>query len=451
MIMLSVSIADFGASPALHVLQTKCIQDAIDEVFLAGGGEVIVPAGRYRIGGIRLRSHVALHLMQNACLEASRNPEDYFILDHDGIEPFPKELIVHEGLGGKRVEPYMKLFGHRWHNGLIRAYQAEDIAVLGEEGSVIDGMNCFDEGGEEQYRGPHGISFICCEHIILRGYTLQNSGNWPESIWHSRDILCEDITNLAGHDGIHITSCNDVIIRGCSFYTGDDCIAGFDNQNVLVEDCILNTACSAFRFGGTNVLIHHCHIFAPARYTFRGVLSPQEKRLGVNHDNFATKRYNMLSLFTYYADFSTDIRSDPGNITIRDCLVEGADRFLYFNYSGKSVWQQNKPLYSITFENLQVKDLCMPLTAYGDPEHPCGIRVERVCISLRKGFEKLVFIEAANYNQIKMRNVSFENACSDAIARIWPGQGEYNFVLENVQGIGNEILHSEEAFDSKPI
>ena len=449
--MFIKSILENGAKPGIQELQTQCIQKTIDEVFLAGGGEVTIPKGRYRIGGLRLRSHVTLHLLEDAVLEASRDPEDYFILDNDTVEPFPKELIVHEGLYGKRNEPLVHLYGHRWHNAIIRACFAKDIAIIGEAGSIIDGMNCYDEGGEEQYRGPHGISIIKCDHIVLRGFTIQNSGNWPESIWWSSDLLCEYLTNLAGHDGVHFTSCEDVIIRKCSFYTGDDCIAGFDNQNVLVEDCEINTACSAFRFGGTNVLVHHCHIFAPARYTFRGVLTKEEKKLGINKEGNENKRYNMLSIFTYYADFSTTIRCVPGNIVIRDCLIEGADRFLYFNYSGASIWQQNRPLGNITFENLDVRDLSMPLTAYGDSDQPCDVTLKRVNISLRQGFEDLVFINAANFNRITLQDVRFSNSTSQVLAKIWPGNGNQEICTENVTGIGLDCEHPKEKFDSKPI
>ena len=35
--------------------------EAIDECFSNGGGVVIIPAGIYRTGGLRLRSHVTLH------------------------------------------------------------------------------------------------------------------------------------------------------------------------------------------------------------------------------------------------------------------------------------------------------------------------------------------------------------------------------------------------------
>ena len=74
----------------------------------------------------------------------------------------------------------------------------------------------------------------------------------------------ENVTVLAGHDGFDIRTCDDVTMKDCVFRTGDDCIAGFDNQNVTVRNCILDSACSLFRFGGTDVLLENCTGGAPA-------------------------------------------------------------------------------------------------------------------------------------------------------------------------------------------
>ena len=81
-----VSILDFGAQSDAG-LQTEKIQAAIDDCFLSGGGEVQIPRGLFRTGGIRLRSHVMLHLLEGAVLEGSRNWQDYDICDRDEIEP----------------------------------------------------------------------------------------------------------------------------------------------------------------------------------------------------------------------------------------------------------------------------------------------------------------------------------------------------------------------------
>ena len=70
---------------------TNQIQKAFDDCFLAGGGEVRLTKGLYPVGGLRLRSNTTLYLESGAILKASRNVEDYKILEKDAIEPLKEE------------------------------------------------------------------------------------------------------------------------------------------------------------------------------------------------------------------------------------------------------------------------------------------------------------------------------------------------------------------------
>ena len=166
------------------------------------------------------------------------------------------------------------------------------------------------------------------------------------------NIEVNNITVLAGHDGFDAAVCNNLRITDSAFYTGDDCIAGFGNVNVFVSHCFMNSACSAMRFGGTNVLVENCRMFGPCKYFFRGSLSDDEKRSGCMLAQNGRK--NMLSAFTYYADYSLPIAKQPGNIIIKNCKVENADKLLHYNYSGTETWQKNRPLADITFENISI-------------------------------------------------------------------------------------------------
>lgn len=51
------SVTDYGAVPNQEDYQDAYIQQALDACFLAGGGEVIIPTGTYRVRGLRLRSN----------------------------------------------------------------------------------------------------------------------------------------------------------------------------------------------------------------------------------------------------------------------------------------------------------------------------------------------------------------------------------------------------------
>ena len=74
------SICDYGARPD-GVNCASAIQAAIDAAHAQGGGQVLVPAGRFLSGSILLKSHVNLHLSSGAVLVSSLNEDD--------ILPFP--------------------------------------------------------------------------------------------------------------------------------------------------------------------------------------------------------------------------------------------------------------------------------------------------------------------------------------------------------------------------
>lgn len=453
---ISVNICDFGAVPGAEELQTDKIQAAIDHCFALGGGEVVVPEGIFRTGGIRLRSDITLHLLKNACLKGSRNPEDYFGYKEDTVEPIPDLITDAAWLRAERrtdreeAYKFMRMAGSRWNNALIRAIRAENVAIIGEENSVLDGSDCFDERGEENYRGPHCVNLFYCKNVTFRGYIVKDSANWAHALFYCKNITADHVTALAGHDGIHMTACENIEISNCEFYTGDDCVAGFGNVNVLVNSCELNSACSAMRFGGTNVLVENCHIYGPCKYLFRGSLSEEEKRNGIK-PRTEGHRNNMLSVFTYYADFSIPIAQQPGNIVIKNCKVEYADRFLHYNYSGNEMWQQNRPLQSISFENIEATDISMPLTAYGDSKVPLTLKISDSSISFRKGYEDIDFMHVCNYDLIELKNVKLTNYHGEALLKKWSEGKIFISGLETQLSENKWEVKAEETFYAQPI
>lgn len=464
MIKNIINIIDFDVAANKEELQTKKIQAAIDKCFEMGGGEVIIPAGKYITGDLRLRSNITLHLLENAYLLGSANPEDYFNYLHDEVEPLTAEQItdapyVHlstihgetEYVDNKSEYRFKRIAGSRWNNAIIRAIDAENIKVIGEKNSVIDGVNCFDEDGEEEYRGPHGMTFFNCRNIELKGYTIQNTGNWAHNFLFCTNISVEKITVLAGHDGFDASVCTNLSITDSEFYTGDDCIAGFGNVNTNIRNCILNSSCSAMRFGGSNVLVEKCHIYGPGKYCFRGSLSDDEKRCSapsVTEGN----RNNMLSAFTYYADYSLPIEVSPGNIIITDCKIDMANRFLHYNYSGNETWQKNRPLESICFKNIKATDICMPLTAYGDKNVPVTVELENVDISIQKGFESINFMHVANCKKIVLENVKLKNFTGNSLIKTWSEAGKIEIKnLECSIDENNYVIMAEDEFSCQPI
>src|SRR5262245_47748287 len=106
-------ITRFGASPGGDA--TTAIRDAIAACTAAGGGQVVVPAGRFETGALALRSNVNLVVAADAVLAFSRDPAAYL----------PVVLTRYEGVEFMSYSPF------------IYALDAENVAITGS--GTLDG------------------------------------------------------------------------------------------------------------------------------------------------------------------------------------------------------------------------------------------------------------------------------------------------------------------------
>ena len=415
---MNVSITEYGAK-VCDQLQTKQIQAAIDAVFLAGGGRVTVPTGIWRCGCIRLRSNVTLYLETGAIIEGSRNPEDYTGYINDTVEPFDIPEAPDEKTC-RSAYPFS-----RWNNAVIRVLYAENVSIIGEKGSYINGMNCFDEIGEENYRGPHAINMWYCKNVYLEGYTIYNSSNWAHAIHNSEDITMKGVTVLGGHDGFDVRTCDRVLVEDCAFHTGDDGIAGFDNYDVTVRNCLFDCACSALRFGGTKVLVENCQGIGPTAYGFRGNLTDEEKRDGLLTGPHCHHR--CLNLFLYYCDFRAEIRHTPGDITIRNCDFDYTENLFDLSFDGNHIWCCNRSLSSITFENCKLKGAIFPMHIHGDENEPLSITLKDCTVEVDENKKDIAFATVRNCEKLELENVKILGYENPRIVKY----NDFEFVTEN--------------------
>ena len=410
-------------------------------------------------GDIRIRSNTVLHLMENSTLVGSRNIEDYNHIHDDNLEPLPKEQNTRALWSRSReintvqtssFKEFIYTAGSYWNHGIIRAVYAENIAIIGEKGSKIDGRNPYDPIGEEDYRGPHGINMHFCKNLTFKGYTVEQAGNWAHCIMNSENITFEDITVYAGHDALHTRACSNVFIKGCKLITGDDCVAGFDNIDVVVRDCEISSACSAFRYGGNNILVENCTVWGPCPYQFRGSFSIEEKIAGAMTSEKG--RNNMLSLWTNFVSNDLPVRKPAGKILIRNCTVKNADRMLHLNLSGNETWQKGNPPTDITFENIKIEGVKMGLTAYGIQNAPMEITLRNVEYTIAEGFEDAPVFRVAHCHAVNLENVKINGFKGASLVRAWSDGVKVN--TENLEcdlGDAKLIALADEEFYCKPI
>ncbi len=257
----ALDVRAFGAVGSGTNKDTAAFQQALDACAAAGGGEVLVPSGRYLIGSIELKSNTTLRLAKDAVLAGSPDLEDY-----------PVVKVRWEG---------------RWidgHRALIYATNASGIGLVGP--GRIAGNPAL--GGRQMPRRPVLIEPIQCTGVRLEDFSTEH-----RSMWSIHPTYCEDVTakNLTlrstggNGDGIDVDSCRRVRIESCDISTGDDCIAiksgrGMEGyraarptEDVLISRCTLADsifACIAIgseTSGGIrNVRIEHCTFTRAASY-----------------------------------------------------------------------------------------------------------------------------------------------------------------------------------------
>ncbi len=247
-----VSVRDFGAVGDGKTPDTAAIQKALDTVVGKGGGEVLLPAGRYLSGGLVMKSHTTLHLEADATLLGSSNRDDY--------------PIVQARWEGSETN---------CHRALISAERAKDIAITGA--GVIEGNPAL--GPLRNPRGPAVLEMAECGNLRVEGVTLKSFRMWTLHPTYCHDVRITGVTfDTAGanSDGIDPDSCQRVVMDGCTFSTGDDNIAiksgkgregvkvGRPCEDILITNCTfikgyVSIALGSELSGGIRrVRISHC-------------------------------------------------------------------------------------------------------------------------------------------------------------------------------------------------
>lgn len=402
--MKTFNILDFGARTC-DALQTEHIQAAIDECFLEGGGRVVIPCGVYITGSIRLRSNVELYLETGAIVKGVRDPEEYFGYRNDKIEPV-KILPDSDQLRSA-------IRTSRWNNALIRAFDAKNIAITGEKGSYFDGCYCFDPQGEQNYRGPHGMSIWNSENIRLSGYSFINSSNWCHAIFKSRNITVQNVTIHGGCDGVNVHCCENVLVENCNINSGDDCIAGFNNCDVIVRNCTLNTPCMPLRIGGNNFLVENC-VSNQRNFGTRRWLADEKKKAGEVTD--ARCNHESHTAFSHYCDYRWgDLIKPSENIVIRNCRFEQEHELIRIEYDGRHRFCRNRGLRSIRIENCTINDLIDTGMVWGKQDEKVTCHFKNVHISCRPGKEDVPMLVAGNFDRLIFEDCTIEGYTNPTI------------------------------------
>ncbi|MCB0668074.1 MAG: glycoside hydrolase family 28 protein [Saprospiraceae bacterium] len=246
-------VQDFGATTDGKEDARKAFTEAIKKCSSEGGGTVVAPAGDYLINGsIYLESNVNLRLEEGAYLRFSVDPAHYLPVVHtrwEGIElmnyspliyAFEEENIAITGHGtidGQASEknwwPWKGLADYGWKPGMPLQESEESkyrLIRLNEDRAPVD-ERIFGSG---TYLRPNLIQPNRCTNILIEGITIKNSPMWVIHPLLCENVIIQDVKVIShgpNSDGCDPESCKNVLIDGCYFDTGDDCIALKSGRN----------------------------------------------------------------------------------------------------------------------------------------------------------------------------------------------------------------------------
>jgi len=243
-------VLDYGAVADGKTNDAASIQKAVDACAAAGGGRVVIPAGRTVLSGsFELRSRVDFHVSEDATLVSTTN-----------LDSFARQVFS----SGEEVDKRL------W----IGCRDADDVTLSGT--GTIDGQ-CHgfivDEQDSEyiykhtQRWRPAMTCFENVRRISVRDLTFRNAANWT---LHFSGCVDVDVSHVKifndlkfpNADGIDPDHCRRVRISDCHIVSADDCIvlkntASFAQygpcEDIEITGCRLESVSSAFKIGSESV------------------------------------------------------------------------------------------------------------------------------------------------------------------------------------------------------
>lgn len=298
----SLNITNFGAQVTADARTNgHAINAAIDSASAMGGACVVVPEGEWLTTPITLKSNVNLVVSENAIIKFSTDYNDYtdvVLTRWEGVDCYNLRPLIYaydacniaitgkgviDGQGSNEVWWYMK---GRKKYGWTEGMNSQEIVGRPRlleadrtELSVEERRMTLDDALR-----PQLINIYKCESVLIEGVTLQNSPFWVVHPLFVNDLIVRNVTiNSAGpnSDGCDPESCANVLIEGCTFNTGDDCIAiksgrNYDgrrwaapSRNIYVRNCHMKDGHGGVVLGSeisggfSNLWVENCTMDSP--------------------------------------------------------------------------------------------------------------------------------------------------------------------------------------------
>jgi hypothetical protein len=261
------SVRAHGAKGDGAALETAYINAAVKECAVRGGGTVVVEAGTYLTGTVRLLDNITLKLEAGAKLLGSADLADYPPIQR-ASEDRNTALIVAENVH------HVAVIGTGTIDGNGRAF-AEKASphfdpyfepAQTRQGTALVSRLAETREGPVHMRARPGVLLLILhsDGIILRDFSVVDSPNWGVKLMCSRHISVSglDVRNdvlIPNNDALDISTSSDVTISNSTLEAGDDalviggpCADGWcqePEENVVVSNVVLSSRSTALRIG----------------------------------------------------------------------------------------------------------------------------------------------------------------------------------------------------------
>ena len=282
----------------------QIINATITKANKAGGGKVVIPAGKYMTGPITIKSNVNLHVEKDAELIFAFDRTLYPLVytRWEGLDLYNYQPCIYAidcvniGLTGEGTingngsnENWWYMKGNKNHGYKEGVDEWQGTSKVGPRADLIK-MSDGNVPAEQRVFGmgkglrPQLVNFVRCENVIIEGVSLLNS-----PFWVIHPMFCKNLTVRNAYiynegpngDGCDPESCEDVLIEGCTFHTGDDCIAlksgrngdglraNIPCQNVIVRKCTMEDGHGGVVIGSeisggcNNIFAEDCDMDSP--------------------------------------------------------------------------------------------------------------------------------------------------------------------------------------------
>jgi len=221
-------VTAFGAKGDGKTDDSAAFTKAIAACSKAGGGHVVVPAGKsFLTGAVTLLSNVDLHVLGTVKFSTDTHKYPLVFSRWQGIECMNFSPFVYAfGQTNVAVTGTGTLDGQGpsgpWPDWAKN--RSDDWTRLQQ--LAVDGVDPRKRVFGQGHRlAPSFIQFYRCTNVLIDGVHLRNS-----AMWNLHPVLCTNVTisnvNVfsrgATVDGCDPEACTDVHVTGCTLDTGDD-------------------------------------------------------------------------------------------------------------------------------------------------------------------------------------------------------------------------------------